>query len=1001
MTDIYSDEEITEYSSYDSSDEIVYKEETEYFSKDENIILKQILNFHGESNHIVKKNNDTIKLDIFRSILSGSNNYNKGNCNHYHFSINISIVDFEDNQLKKNDYLKPIIYINSILSPKKDFLDELNIKLSMVTAVLTNDNKIKLYLGHSNERCTLDSIVLKNGNKDHMRFEKFLNSIDHSKEKLSSINSINMMYIEIFYYSFLLIENKINTIKEIDNEINEEEDIFGIYNIYKKFDKSTIDYEILCQKLNLINDTEKKLIDIPKNLINTKKQIIEMLINQLKVVNENKGYKHYIDYINLYKFEFNIITSNNVNIKLMVDIDPILYPFKPPVINIISPKVNLLLSASISKLDILKIENWNPTISLEWLITNLAINLNNIEEYISDDVSEIDRYIIELAILNGETINFIKFNLDYNKYKINDKSDDDKYWTKGVGYGYSGRNNWDIKEYIKNLQNQQLLISNKIDIINDEFLGIINEDSNTTDRNKNFINTKFTGFSELLINYIFNSINNTTMLEINKSVDLYKNIIKIIPNIFIIMGDNEIYNQWKIKLSKSIKNIVDDISIILETIEDSSKLSMYVTFISLYDTIKEECTNLELIVSNLEKIDSKDNTSTDKFDKVSKEYTDMVSQCQSDMFNNYEFNNKHRFFDNIKSKDNISKNTRRILMELSSLKKNLPNNWDTSVILRTSQKNINLLTFIITGPKDTPYHNGIYEFHGYLPHDYPEKEPKILLDTTGNGKVRFNPNLYNCGKVCLSLLGTWNGTEAEKWNSSTSSLLQVIVSIQSLILVQNPYYNEPGWERQMKTIEGRKKSFSYTDRIRIANLRWAIIDKLKNPTEGFEDFIYNHFNYKKKEILNVIKDWLEETEQRNEMLELKNEFIKLLKNKKDNLTESEKEESKKEVQELENSEYDCKLSLSESINDDSDMSTDKNITYKSEDEKKDLKVFQFNPNTPPHSPPTTPPYSPHSPPTTPPYSPPIYENVETQTSFITYTNNTDVTNISSEDTIDL
>lgn len=29
--------------------------------------------------------------------------------------------------------------------------------------------------------------------------------------------------------------------------------------------------------------------------------------------------------------------------------------------------------------------------------------------------------------------------------------------------------------------------------------------------------------------------------------------------------------------------------------------------------------------------------------------------------------------------------------------------------------------------------------------------------------MRFNPNLYNCGKVCLSLLGTWSGGENEKW----------------------------------------------------------------------------------------------------------------------------------------------------------------------------------------------------------------------------------------------
>ena len=30
---------------------------------------------------------------------------------------------------------------------------------------------------------------------------------------------------------------------------------------------------------------------------------------------------------------------------------------------------------------------------------------------------------------------------------------------------------------------------------------------------------------------------------------------------------------------------------------------------------------------------------------------------------------------------------------------------------------------------------------------------QVNLQTTGGGSVRFNPNLYNCGKVCLSLLG--------------------------------------------------------------------------------------------------------------------------------------------------------------------------------------------------------------------------------------------------------
>lgn len=39
--------------------------------------------------------------------------------------------------------------------------------------------------------------------------------------------------------------------------------------------------------------------------------------------------------------------------------------------------------------------------------------------------------------------------------------------------------------------------------------------------------------------------------------------------------------------------------------------------------------------------------------------------------------------------------------------------------------------------------------------------------------MRFNPNLYNCGKVCLSLLGTWSGAKGETWDPSASSTLQV------------------------------------------------------------------------------------------------------------------------------------------------------------------------------------------------------------------------------------
>lgn len=46
--------------------------------------------------------------------------------------------------------------------------------------------------------------------------------------------------------------------------------------------------------------------------------------------------------------------------------------------------------------------------------------------------------------------------------------------------------------------------------------------------------------------------------------------------------------------------------------------------------------------------------------------------------------------------------------------------------------------------------------------------------------------------MCLSLLGTWHGTdETQKWHPDTANLWRVLVSIQGMILIGDPYFNEP------------------------------------------------------------------------------------------------------------------------------------------------------------------------------------------------------------------
>lgn len=80
-----------------------------------------------------------------------------------------------------------------------------------------------------------------------------------------------------------------------------------------------------------------------------------------------------------------------------------------------------------------------------------------------------------------------------------------------------------------------------------------------------------------------------------------------------------------------------------------------------------------------------------------------------------------------------------------------------------------------------------------------------------SGGLRVNPNLYESGRVCLSLLNTWSGTGSETWNPNGSTILQVLLSLQALVLNKKPYFNEAGYDQQVGSLEGEKNSCSYNE----------------------------------------------------------------------------------------------------------------------------------------------------------------------------------------------
>lgn len=147
---------------------------------------------------------------------------------------------------------------------------------------------------------------------------------------------------------------------------------------------------------------------------------------------------------------------------------------------------------------------------------------------------------------------------------------------------------------------------------------------------------------------------------------------------------------------------------------------------------------------------------------------------------------------------------------------------------------------LIIGPSDTPYFGGNYFFEISYPSDYPHSPPKVKYWTNGNN-IRFNPNLYTCGKVCVSLLNTWRG---EQW-TSCQTISTVLLTLCTL-LCENPLLNEPGVNK------GHKDMDSYNEIIQFANIDIAVCDIVSKKSGVFMPFFENFYPFIKE---NFIKNY--------------------------------------------------------------------------------------------------------------------------------------------------
>ena len=175
---------------------------------------------------------------------------------------------------------------------------------------------------------------------------------------------------------------------------------------------------------------------------------------------------------------------------------------------------------------------------------------------------------------------------------------------------------------------------------------------------------------------------------------------------------------------------------------------------------------------------------------------------------------------------------RRLMKEHKILSTSLPE----GVYARTWQSRLDLLRVLIVGPLDTPYELAPFIIDFYFDSSFPRTPPHAHFHSWTYGVGKINPNLYEEGKICLSLLGTWPGKSPDENWSDKASVLQILVSLMGLVLVKNPFYNEAGFEDFASEGSSRPEAVQYTEKAFVM-ARGFVKHALNHSIPGFDDVI--------------------------------------------------------------------------------------------------------------------------------------------------------------------
>ena len=677
--------------------------------------------------------------------------------------------------------------------------------------------------------------LISNLDNDSQKIRTIYENINNKIDEYNSIDSI-----------ILDINDKLNRLEKIEFEEKKNNNDIQIKKIKKSQEEFDKELDYVKEKYISKNNTNSKLNSELK--IFSLRTNIEMLGDQILKLHLDSRFNVQINnfpHLQIELSEFTFAGSNGLIIIIDMDMSSLNLLLESPKIKINSNKIlkdNILKVISELKPFSDK-KSWSVKYSISETVENIFNMINSYGEIEQEFSSELEQIINDLEYLvsiKNQNISDIKLLELFDKeliLKSNTKNSNTQrinntktYWKQGTGYGNDKTKKWDIDQYIKNVNNKK----NKISEYYSNFISKLSTEYVEKNKLSFFSNISLNRIINLLVNYLQNE-------EVSKS-----NILLLVQ----LMNNN-------IEILCDIKNFI---------------LLFKLTQTYLEDNEMENNLNTETKLLDVNKILLDTNSSVKK-DTFMEIFEPESFKMYSGDFTGFYYKNQV----NINS-DKLS----RLKKEFNIMKKSVSINSEASMFFWVEKNKLENMRFIITGPADTPYEQGLYIFDMTLSNEFPTKPPQVHF--SNNGNVRFNPNLYNCGKVCLSLLGTWRGDKGESWNSSTSTFFQILVSIQSQILIDEPFFNEPGYEKQIGTQTGIKNSKDYNDNIRQYNLDYAIngliegVLQSKSSYKEFENIIKNYFKYKRDRIIGILNKWeLEYTDnsRKQKFVLSKNKFLEL------------------------------------------------------------------------------------------------------------------------------